>query len=71
MEILHKLTTDEAKLVPAFSKGLLFFSKVDVFRTTRTDSRHFDFLLDVPWTFSLNVSNTESVILKIKNEMIL
>ena len=65
------LTTDKAKLVPAFSEGLLLLSKVDIFRTTRTDSRHVDFSLDVPWTFSLNVGNTESVILKIKNEMIL
>ena len=65
------LTTDKAKLVPAFSEGLLLLSKVDIFRTTRTDSRHFDFSLDVPWTFSLNVGNTESVILEIRNEMTL
>ena len=59
------LTTDKAKLVPAFSEGLLLLSKVDIFRTTRTDSRHFDSLLDVPWTSSLNMGNTENVILKI------
>ena len=65
------LTTDKTELVPAFSEGLFLLSKVDIFRTTRTDSRHFDSLLDVPWTFSLNVGNTESVILKIEYEMTL